>query len=98
MRECCEVVEYKGDGRQRFAQLILQKSNDFSRRIIAPVRGLGGSSLSYVCPHCHRYPLEDYIWVGLIRARKQAVELVVCGVAGAARIIIISISGSSNIG
>ena len=22
----------------------------------------GGVTLSYVCPHCHRYPLEDYDW------------------------------------
>ena len=22
----------------------------------------GGVTLSYVCPHCHRYPLEDHIW------------------------------------
>ena len=22
----------------------------------------GGVTLSYVCPHCHRFPLEDYTW------------------------------------
>ena len=27
-----------------------------------PIEGQGGVTLSYVCPHCHRYPLEDYIW------------------------------------
>ena len=21
-----------------------------------------GVTLPYVCPHCHRFPLEDYIW------------------------------------
>ena len=24
--------------------------------------GQGGVTLPYVCPHCHRFPLEDYIW------------------------------------
>ena len=23
---------------------------------------MGGVTLSYVCPHCNRFPLEDYIW------------------------------------
>ena len=26
------------------------------------VEGQGGVTLSYVCPHCHRVPREDYIW------------------------------------
>ena len=35
---------------------------DFLRRIIAPVDGMGGVTLSYVCTHCKSFPLEDYIW------------------------------------
>ena len=26
------------------------------------VKGDGGVTLSYVCPHCHRFPLEDNMW------------------------------------
>ena len=40
----------------------LQKSTDFLRRIIAPVDGMGGVTLSYVCPHCNCFPLDDHIW------------------------------------
>ena len=32
------------------------------RRINVPVQVQGFVTLSYVCPHCHRYPLEDCIW------------------------------------
>ena len=42
----------------------LRKSTDFLRRIIAPVGGRGGVTLSYICPHCNSFSLEDYIcWV-----------------------------------
>ena len=41
---------------------VLLKSTDFLRRIIVLVEGQGGVTLSYVCPHCHRVPIEDYIW------------------------------------
>ena len=40
----------------------LKKSTDFLRWIIAPVDGMGGVTLWYVCPHCNSFPLEDYIW------------------------------------
>ena len=34
----------------------------FLRRIIAPVSAVGGVTLSFVCPHCRLFPLEDYFW------------------------------------
>ena len=34
----------------------------FLGRITAPIAGVGDVTLSYVCPHCHCFPLEDYIW------------------------------------
>ena len=49
-------------GRLGIVQEILRKSTDFLRRIIAPVGGMGGVTLSYICPHCNSFPLEDYIW------------------------------------
>ena len=48
-------------GRLSIAQDIL-RNTDFLRRIIAPVDGMTGVTLSYVCPHCKCFPLEDYIW------------------------------------
>ena len=43
---------------------IQHRSTDFMRWIIVPVGEQGGFTLSYVCPHCHRSPLEDYTWWG----------------------------------
>ena len=43
-------------------QGILLRSTDFLRRIIAPGGGQGGVTLSYVCPHCNSFLLEDHIW------------------------------------
>ena len=36
-------------------------------------------TLSYVCSHCHRYPLEDYIWWVSTENRNKTVQLVVRG-------------------
>ena len=60
--ECHDEVEAEDDGRSSVAQDVLRKSTDFSRRITAPNGGAGGATLSYVCPHCHCFPLEDHIW------------------------------------
>ena len=49
-------------GRLGIAQEVLRKSTDFLRRIIAQVDGMGGVTLSYVCPHCNCFSMKDYIW------------------------------------
>ena len=41
---------------------IMFKSTDYLRRIIAPVGGHGGVAMSYLCPHCNSFPLEDFVW------------------------------------
>ena len=43
-------------------QEIMLRSTDYLRRIIAPVGGQGGVTMSYLCPHCNSFPLEDYVW------------------------------------
>ena len=43
-------------------QEIMFKSTDYLRRIIAPVGGQGGVPMSYLCPNCNSFPLEDYVW------------------------------------
>ena len=61
VRECYSEVEQEDEGRVSIAQAILRKSTGFLRRITAPIDGVGGVTLSYVC---HRIPLEDCIcWV-----------------------------------
>ena len=44
---------------------IMIRSTDYLRRIIAPVGGQGGVTMSYLCPNCNSFPLEDYVWWGL---------------------------------
>ena len=46
VRECNNEVESEDGGRLSIAQDILRRSTDFLRRIIAPVRGQGGVTLS----------------------------------------------------
>ena len=38
----------------------LHAATDFLRRLIAPVSGRGGVTLSYICPHCNSFPVEDF--------------------------------------
>ena len=53
-------------------QEIMIRSTDYLRRIIAPVGGQGGVTMSHLCPNCNSFPLEDYIWE--IRAQQLVVE------------------------
>ena len=59
VREGDHEVEPEDEDRQSIVQDILRKSTDFLMRIIVPVEGV---TLSYVSPHCHRFPLEDHTW------------------------------------
>ena len=49
-------------GRLSIAQEMLRKRTDFLRRIIAPVDGMGGVTLSYLYPHCNCFQLDDDVW------------------------------------
>ena len=60
IREACEKVAREEVGRLCIVQEILTNSTDFLTRIIAPVDGTGGVTLSYVCPHCSGFPSERY--------------------------------------
>ena len=56
MRECYNEVEQEDEDRQSIVQDILRKKTHFLRRIIVPVEGHRGVTLSYVCLHSR--PLE----------------------------------------
>ena len=43
-------------------QEIMIISTDYLRRIIAPAAKHGGVAMSYLCPHCNSFPMEDYVW------------------------------------
>ena len=40
----------------------LRKNTDTLRRVTAQMSGMGGVTLSYVCPHCSCFLLDDYVW------------------------------------
>ena len=60
------LLRGEDDDRKSTVKQILHKSTDLLRRIIAPVGGQGGVTLSYVCLHCHE-------------TREEAEQLVVRG-------------------
>ena len=43
-------------------QEIMIRSTDYLRRIIAPAGRQGGVTMSYLCPHCNSFPMEDCVW------------------------------------
>ena len=56
IREACEKVAMDDIGLSSIA------NRDSSEKARTSWRGMGGVTLSYVCPHCNCFPLEDYIW------------------------------------
>ena len=45
-------------------QGIMLRSTDYLRRVIASVGGQGGATMTYLCPNCKSFLLEDYVcWV-----------------------------------
>ena len=62
VQEAFEQVAKDEARKMSIVQEIVIRSTDYLRRIIAPVGGQGGVTISYLCPHCNGFPLEDYIW------------------------------------
>ena len=75
IREAFEKVAKDEAGSLSIVQGIILKSTDFLRRIIAPARGQGGVTLSYLCPHCNSFPLGGLHLVGI--DLEEALQLVV---------------------
>ena len=64
VEEAFEKVAQDEAEKVSIVQKIMLRSTDYLRRIIAPVGGQGGVTMSYLCPHCNSFPLEDYVrWV-----------------------------------
>ena len=49
-------------GSEEHCAIDLAEEHGPSETDLLPVEGQGGVTLSCVCTHCHRHPLEDYIW------------------------------------
>ena len=62
IKEAFDLVAKDEVEKMSIAQEIMLKSTDYVRRTIAPVGGQGGVTMSYLCPDCNSFPLEDYVW------------------------------------
>ena len=62
IKEAFELAALDEAEQVSIVQEIMLWSTDYLRRIIAPVGGQGGVTMSYLCPHCNSFPLEDYVW------------------------------------
>ena len=63
LQACHHEAQQQDHQCRSVVQQILQKSTHFLRRIIVPMKGQGGVTLSYVCSECLLFPLNDYIWL-----------------------------------
>ena len=64
IKEAFELVAQDEAEKMSSVQEIMLKSTDYLRRIIAPVGGQGGVTMSYLCPNCntpHRARHQRYL-------------------------------------
>ena len=62
IKEAFELVAQGEAENMSIVQEIMLRSTASLRRIIALVGGQGGVTMSYLCPHCNSFHLEDYVW------------------------------------
>ena len=62
IKEAFELVAQDEAEKMSMVHEIMLRSTDCLQRIIAPVGGQGGVTMSYLCPHCNSFPLADYVW------------------------------------
>ena len=62
IKEALDLVAKDEVEKMSTAQEVMLKSTDYLRRIIAPVGGQGGITMSYLCTNCNSFPQEDYVW------------------------------------
>ena len=60
-------------------QEIMLRRTDCLRRIIAPAGEQGGVTLSYLCPHCNSFQMEDYMWWVSAGKKHSSWWCAVCG-------------------
>ena len=79
IEEAFERVAQDGAEKLGIVQEIVIRSTDYLRRIIVPVGGQGGVTMSYLCPHCNNFPMEHYIWWVSGRTRRNNWWCAICG-------------------
>ena len=61
IKEAFDLVAKDEAENMSIVQEIMLRSTDYLRRIVAPVGGQGGVTMSYLCPHCNSFTREDYV-------------------------------------
>ena len=56
-KEAFEQVAQDEAGKLSIVEEIMIRSTDYPRRIIAPVGGQGGVTMSYLCPQCNSFTI-----------------------------------------
>ena len=62
IQEAFEQVAKDEARKLSIVQEVMILSTDNLRRIVALAGEQGGVAMSYLCPHCNRFPMEDYDW------------------------------------
>ena len=62
IKEAFEQVAQDEAEQLSIVQENMIRIKDYLRRIIAPVGRQGGVTMSYLCPNCNSFSLEDNIW------------------------------------
>ena len=62
IKEAFDLVAKDEAEKMCIVQEIMVKNTDSLLRIIALVGGQGGVTMSYLCPNCNSFHLEDYVW------------------------------------
>ena len=62
IKEAFDLVAQDENEKMSIVQEIILRNTDFLWRIISPAGGQGGVTVSYLCPNCNSFPLEDYVW------------------------------------
>ena len=57
-----KVLEWAFDRIKEAIEKVARDEARKLRRIIAPAGGQRGVTMSYLCPNCNSFPLDDYIW------------------------------------
>ena len=79
IEEAFEQVAQDEARKMSIVQEIIIRSTDYIRRIIAPVGGQGGVTMSYLCPHCNSFTLGRLHLVCFRREKHTTWLCAICG-------------------
>ena len=79
IKEAFDLVAQDEARKVSIVQEIMFKGTDYLRRIMAPVGGQGGVTMSYFCQHCNSFPCGRPRLVGSLGERSTKWLCAICG-------------------